>query len=54
MFDLFYGEVKFASLCICMGSILLIIKNDFFSEAVWQMLLKFHMESPWGRGKKDC
>ena len=38
MFDPFYGEVKFASLCICMGPIHLYGKNvenlkDFSSEA---------------------
>ena len=32
----------------------LIISNDFSSEASGPMLLKFHVESPWGRGTKDC
>ena len=32
----------------------LIISNDFFSEASGPMLLKFHVEPPWGRGTKDC
>ena len=30
------------------------ISNDIFSEASGPMLLKFHVESPWGRGMKDC
>ena len=54
----FYGEVKFASLCICMGHIhlygkILRISNDFSSEAAWPMLLQFLGEPPWSRGIKD-
>ena len=33
---------------------LLIISNDFSSEASGPVLLKFHVESPWGRRMKDC
>ena len=33
---------------------LLIISNDFFSEASWPVMLKFHVEPPLGRVKKDC
>ena len=59
----FYGEVKFASLCICMGTThvygkcmgkMLRISNDLSSEASWPMLLKFHVEPSWGRGTIDC
>ena len=38
---------------ICMEK-MLIISNDFSSEASGPMLLKFHVEPPWGRGTKDC
>ena len=44
---------KFASLCICMGKMLRISK-DFSSGASGPVLLKFHVEPPWGRGMKDC
>ena len=37
----------------CMGK-MLIISNDFSSEASGPMLFKFHVEPPWGRGTKDC
>ena len=55
----FYGEVKFASVCICMGPIHLYGKtvanlNDFSSEASGPVLLKFHVEPPWDRRMKDC
>ena len=30
------------------------ISNDFSSGASGPMLLKFHLEPPWGRGMKDC
>ena len=55
----FYGEVKFASVCICMGPIhcmekMLIISNDFSSEASGSVLLRFHVEPPWGRRMKVC
>ena len=33
---------------------MLIISNDFSSEASGPMLLKFHVEPFWGRGMKDC
>ena len=47
----FYGEVKFVSVCICMGPVHLYGKNvDNFK---W-LLLKFHMEPLWGRETKDC
>ena len=44
----FYGEVKFASVCICMGPIhlygkMVIISNDLSSEGFGPMLLKFHV-----------
>ena len=29
------------------------VSNDFSSEDSVPMLLKFHMETPWGRGMKD-
>ena len=56
----FYSEVNFASICICMGPIhlfgkkMLIVSNDFSSEASGPVLLKFHVEPPWGRRTKDC
>ena len=40
------------ALYICMEKIV-IISNDY-SEASGPMLLKFHVEPPWGRGMKDC
>ena len=49
----FYGKVKFASLCTCMGKMLR-ISNDFSSGTSGPVLLKFHLEPPWGRGMKDC
>ena len=33
---------------------MLIISNDFSSEASGPVLLKFHVEPPWGRRTKDC
>ena len=30
------------------------ISNDFSSEVSGPLLLKFHVEPPWGRGTKDC
>ena len=33
---------------------MLIISNDFSSEASGPVLLKFHVEPPWGRGTKYC
>ena len=53
-FDLFYGEVKFASLCICMGPIPLYWKKveNYKPLSTSPMLLKFHMEPPRGRGRK--
>ena len=47
----FYGEVKFASLCICMGEMLR-ISNDFSPGASGPMLLKFYLVPPWGREMK--
>ena len=38
---------------ICMGKMLRLL-NDFFSEAAGPLLLKFHMEPPWGGVMKDC
>ena len=38
---------------ICMEK-MLIISNDFSSEASGPVLLKFHVEPPWGRRTKDC
>ena len=38
---------------ICIGKMLR-ISNDFSSEASGPVLLKFHLEPPWGRGMKDC
>ena len=53
-FDLFYGEVKFAYLCTCMGKMFR-ISNDVSFQVSGPMLLKFHLEPPpWGRGMKDC
>ena len=28
--------------------------NDFSSEASRSLLLRFHLELPWGRGTEDC
>ena len=45
-------------MCICMGPIhlyggkMLIISNDFSSEACGPMLLKFHVEPSFGQGKE--
>ena len=39
----FYGQVNFASLCICMGKMFR-ISNNFSSGASGPILLKFHME----------
>ena len=33
---------------------MLLISNDFSSEASGSILLKFHVEPPWGRRMKDC
>ena len=30
------------------------VENDFSSEAATPILLRFHVEPPWGRGTKDC
>ena len=38
---------------ICMGKVLR-ISNDFSSEASGLMMLKFHVEPPWGREMKEC
>ena len=58
-FDLFMARsslLVYAFVCapyICMEKIL-IISNDFSSKASGPMLLKFHVEPPWGRRMKDC
>ena len=41
------------ALYICMEK-MVIISNDFSSEASGPVLLKFHMAPPWGRGTKAC
>ena len=54
----FYGEVKFASIYICMGPIHLCgkkVDNSIWLLlwSLWLVLLKFHVKSPWDRGMKD-
>ena len=51
--SLHISSVKFASVCICMGpKHLLIISNDFSSEASGQVLLKYHAEPLWAGERK--
>ena len=56
---LFYSEVKFASLSICMGPIhlygkMLRITNSFSSEAAGPIWLKFYVEPPWAGERKTA
>ena len=58
MFDLFTVRSSLLTYAF-MGPIhlygkILIVSNHFSSEASGQMLLKFHVEPPWGRRTKDC
>ena len=48
---LLYAFVWAANICM---EKMLIISNDFSSEASGPVLLKFHVEPPWGRRSKDC
>ena len=58
MFDFFTARSSLLSYAFvsapyfCMEK-MLIISNDFSSQASGQVLLKFHVEPPWGRGMKD-